>query len=173
MTLMSEFAHTIFYLRIIERFVITGLVLAVAVIVLIAFWRTVHRIDFNVAKEKVGVAGTTLVATPVLVLLILVGFAWVVLTNNISLEIGTQKPAPTTSEQSDRQPKPAAESVAIPKSVIVEERYNGVNSVGENVAEFLPDYNCAFAHVQNLTPEQERAIRLMKADVLLSHWPAK
>jgi hypothetical protein len=157
---MSEFAHTIMYLRIIERFVITGLVLATAVIVLIAFWRTVHRIDFNVEKDKVGVAGTTLVATPVLVLLILVGFAWVVLTNSISVEVGTQTPVPVTPEQPGHP-------------VIVVEKYTGLNSAGENVAELLPSYNCAFTHVQNPTPEQERAIRLIKADVLLEHWPAR
>ncbi|MEH2484887.1 hypothetical protein [Bradyrhizobium sp. AZCC 2230] len=172
MTSTSEFSHAIFYLRLIERFVITGLVLAVAVIVLIAFWRTVHRIDFNVEKEKVGVAGTTLIATPVLVLLILVGFAWVVLTNGISLEIATQNPAPTTPEQPDRQPKQPPESGALSKPVVVVEKYNGSNSTGENVAELLPSFNCAFAHVQNPTPEQERAIRLVKAEALLAHWPA-
>lgn len=159
---MWDFAHVILLLRIIERFVITGLILVVAVVVLIAFWRTVHRIDFNVTKEKVGVAGTTLIATPILVLLILVGFAWVALNNKISLETSTQSPAPAVPGQS-KQPPEGVEVV----------KFNGLNPVEENVAELLPDYNCAFSQLQNLTPAQERAVRLIKAEALLSHWPTQ
>jgi hypothetical protein len=168
---MAEFAHTVFYLRVIERLAISGLVSAVALVILVAFWRTVHRVDFNVTREKIGLAGTTLIATPVLVLLILVGFAWVVLTNKISLDVAMQSPqevnrsilAPSeankTGQGSAQQP------------VVIHEDMSGITDIDVNVAALLLEFNCALSHVANPPSELEISARKLKVVALLPKLP--
>ena len=152
---MDPYVKTIFILRLIERFTLTAIVLIIAVAVLVAFWRTVHRIEFSVTKEKVGVAGATLLATPVLVLLTLIGFTWVVLTNQIKLETNgiIAPPAPD---------KPNCPSAGC-QTVLM-----GAAGTGENVASVLQALNCASRN-PNLKPADREGIERLKAIELYSN----
>jgi hypothetical protein len=168
---MQAYSQTIFVLRIIERFALTGIILAIAFAVLIAFWRTVHRIDFSVTREKVGVAGATLIATPVLVLLTLIGFTWVVLTNPISIETETRVSRSPNQTGADPLTKPDDASVA--PETTRRSKYVGIVPLEKNVATALFNFNCALARVPNLTSAETDAIKLLKADELYWHWPSK
>jgi hypothetical protein len=156
---MQEYIKAIFLLRVAERFLLTGIILAIALVVLIAFWRTVHRIEFNVTKDKLGVAGTTLIATPILVLLILVGFSWVALTNRISLEASNQPVAPDKPPK-DEPPAPGGT------------RLSGAFSADDNFADTLLAFNCAVSKTPSLTSRQDAAINRMKANEIIAHWQA-
>jgi hypothetical protein len=154
---MDPYVKTTFILRLIERFTLTAIVLIIAVAVLVAFWRTVHRIEFSVAKEKVGVAGATLIATPVLVLLALIGFTWVVLTNQIKLE--TEGPN-NVGDHPQPNVLPGTQH-----TIVV-----GAAGTGENVASVLQALNCA-ARSPNLKQADREGIERLKAIELYSNWP--
>jgi hypothetical protein len=115
----------------------------------------VHRIDFSITKEKVGVAGATLIATPVLVLLMLIGFTWVVLTNQIKVETDGTKLVPSGSPVAG----PNGHFSAI-----------GAAGNGANVTSVLQAMNCAKKN-RNLKPVDRDAIERLKAYALLENWP--
>ena len=54
---------------------------------MISFWRSIQRIDFQVSREKIGAAGSVILGTPVFMLLALVGYAYVSLSNPINVEV--------------------------------------------------------------------------------------
>ena len=162
---MEDYIKTVFVLRLIERFTLTAIVLVIALVVLVAFWRTVHRIEFSVMKEKMGVAGATLIATPVLVLLALMGFTRVVLTNPIKLEASGSKPIEPparpceTSDNAASSPNPSYINLS------------GATGTKANVASVLLALNCAKARSRGLKQAELDAIDLLKANELYANWP--
>lgn len=71
--------------RMVERLLLSGLIVLVSLAVMIAFWRSLQRIEFQVTRDKIGAGGTLVLATPVFVLLAMIGYAWVSLTNPITV----------------------------------------------------------------------------------------
>ncbi|MEV8467719.1 hypothetical protein AB0T83_13125 [Fluviibacterium sp. DFM31] len=70
--------------RIAERLTLTAVVLLVALVVMIGFWRTVQKI--NLAEgAPLGLGGSFVFSTPVFVLLALIGYAWVSLEHPIEV----------------------------------------------------------------------------------------
>lgn len=76
------FALTV-YLRMGERIVLTGVIVLLALTVAVGFWRSMQKVEFQ-AEKQVGLAGNFVLATPVFVLLALVGYAWVTLNAPVS-----------------------------------------------------------------------------------------
>jgi hypothetical protein len=70
--------------RIGERLTLTAVVLLVALVVMIGFWRTVQKIDVA-DGGKIGLAGSVVFSTPVFVLLAIIGYAWVSLEHPITV----------------------------------------------------------------------------------------
>lgn len=70
--------------RIVERLTLTAVVLLVSAIVMVAFWRSVQRLDIEKAGS-LGLSGSVMFSTPVFVLLTLVGYAYVSLSHPISV----------------------------------------------------------------------------------------
>lgn len=62
--------------RIAERLTLTLIVLLVAFVVMVGFWRSVQKLDVT-DGGKLGVAGSFALSTPVFVLLAIIGYAWV------------------------------------------------------------------------------------------------
>ncbi|WP_425092802.1 hypothetical protein [Tropicimonas sp. S265A] len=71
-----------------ERLTLTVIVILVALIVMVGFWRTVQKVEITEGKA-LGLAGSFMFSTPVLVLLAIVGYAWVSLSNPITLATTT------------------------------------------------------------------------------------
>ena len=88
---MDNVLSTVILFRIGERITLSALILIVAIVVMIAFWRSVQKIDFRITRENVGTGGSVLLGTPIFVLLTLVGYAFVSLSNPISVKIPNEE----------------------------------------------------------------------------------
>ena len=84
---VEDFAIYAFAARLIERFVLTGLVLIIAIVVMVSFWRTLQKVDFKVSRDDIGASGTVVLATPVFMVLFLGGFAGIVLSYPINVNV--------------------------------------------------------------------------------------
>lgn len=72
--------------RIGERVALSVIIVVLSCVVMIAFWRSVQRVDFQVSREKLGAAGSIVLSTPVFLLLALVGYTYVSLSNPIAVD---------------------------------------------------------------------------------------
>ncbi|MDD9914934.1 MAG: hypothetical protein OXT01_09775 [Rhodospirillaceae bacterium] len=88
---MDDALKTVVLFRIGERITLSALILIIAIIVMIAFWRSVQKIDFRITKENIGTGGSVLLGTPIFVLLTLVGYAFVSLSNPITVKTPTEE----------------------------------------------------------------------------------
>ncbi|MCA8882241.1 MAG: hypothetical protein KDA50_00570 [Rhodobacteraceae bacterium] len=76
--------NDIILFRIGERLTLSAMVLLVAVVVMIGFWRSVQKIDLS-EGGKLGLGGSFVFSTPVFVLLAIIGYAWVSLEHPIQV----------------------------------------------------------------------------------------
>ena len=74
---MDDALKTVVLFRIDERITLSALILIIAIIVMIAFRRSVQKIDSRITKENIGTGGSVLLGTPIFVLLTPVGYAFV------------------------------------------------------------------------------------------------
>ena len=81
---MDPISQQVIAFRIGERITLTLVVLLVALVVMVGFWRTVQRVKVD-DGGKLGVAGSFVLSTPVFVLMTIVGYAWVSLAHPISI----------------------------------------------------------------------------------------
>ncbi|MEL6102454.1 MAG: hypothetical protein AAFV87_10340 [Pseudomonadota bacterium] len=81
---MFEQNDPIVLFRMAERLTLTGVVLLVAAIVMVGFWRAVQKFDLTKAAG-VGISGSFVFSTPVFVLLTIVGYAYVSLSHPITV----------------------------------------------------------------------------------------
>ncbi len=75
---------SIILFRIAERLTLTAVVILVALVVMIGFWRTIQKINIS-QNEHFGLAGSVAFSTPVFVLLAIIGYAWVSLEHPIQV----------------------------------------------------------------------------------------
>ncbi len=80
---MFEEMNPIVIFRMSERLLLTGIVIVVALVVLIGFWKTVQRVTLK-DGGPLGVAGSVALSTPVFALLAIILYAWVSLSHPIS-----------------------------------------------------------------------------------------
>jgi hypothetical protein len=87
-----------FAFRIGERIALTVVVVLVALVVTLGFWRSIQKVDFTLSKAGTSGGGTLVLATPVFALLALIGLAWVSFSHPISVAIpasGAERAAET------------------------------------------------------------------------------
>ncbi|QPH53759.1 hypothetical protein [Pontivivens ytuae] len=82
---MFEQSDPVVAFRMAERLTLTAAVLLIALIVMIGFWRSVQKLDVDPSKG-LGIGGSVVLSTPVFVLLTLVAYAYVSLSNPISVD---------------------------------------------------------------------------------------
>jgi len=82
---------TVVLFRIGKRITLSALILNIAIIMMIAFWRSVQKIDFRTTKENIGTGGSVLLGTPIFVFLTLVGYSFVSLSNPITVKTPTEE----------------------------------------------------------------------------------
>ena len=85
---MDDALKTVVLFRIGERITLSALIL---IIMMIAFWRPVQKIDFRITQKNIGTGGSVLLGTPIFVLLTLVGYAFVSLSNPITVKTPTEE----------------------------------------------------------------------------------
>ena len=148
--------------RIAERLGLSLIVLLVALVVMVGFWRSVQKLDVS-DGGKLGLAGSFALSTPVFVLLAIIGYAWV----SLSFPIQVTGPA---------APAAATASAAAPQSFV------GIGAPAR-AAPADPGYalgqaqrmvraiNCA---AQRAAPDERLATDLTRARLALLApvWPA-
>lgn len=96
---MDELFRQAVYLRMGERLVLTAVIVGLALVVSAGFWKSLQKLQFS-AEKSVGLSGNVVLATPVLVLLALVGYAWVTLNAPVTVS-APPLPAPAGTQHAD------------------------------------------------------------------------
>lgn len=72
-------------LRVLERTSLSLIIITVSIILIVAFWRSLQKIDFNIQNEKNTISTNIVFATPIFVLIILVFFSYVSFSHPIKI----------------------------------------------------------------------------------------
>lgn len=127
-----------------------------AVVVTVGFWRSLQNIDFTLSKGPIGGGGTLVLATPVLTMLALIGFAWVSFSNPIAYGVAAAPPAATdTSTMASTPsidfrgstPNPAAQDLATRRLQVIQHIRN-LNCIAKRTASLSPTQVNAFAQAK-------------------------
>lgn len=81
----EDFVQSVFTARLIERFALTGLIALLSVVIIVAFWRSMTKLKFELSDKSISLGSGTVIATPVLALGVLTALAWASFSNPISL----------------------------------------------------------------------------------------
>lgn len=85
--------------RVGERIALSAIIVVIACIVMIAFWRSVQRIELMTSGERFGGAGTIVLSTPIFVLLALVGYTYISFSNPIAVSFSNENNKTDTTER--------------------------------------------------------------------------
>lgn len=161
--------------RMVERAIVFIFVTGLCVVLVIAYRKAVQRLDFNVAADKVGAGGTFIMAMPVFLLLVMVGFGFIVFSQPISVrslagvelpDVNADQPSgpaqPARTDTSIRFSGPLPEgSLLTPEQVIA-----SLGIVQEHIADGSPDDTGA-------TNRARSALRILEAhmgDIIDAHY---
>lgn len=103
---MFEDLNPIIVFRMSERLLLTAIVILVALVVLIGFWKTVQKVTVK-DGGPLGIAGSMALSTPVFALAAIILYAWVSLSHPISYTAASPMP-----EVAAEQVAASAESVS-------------------------------------------------------------
>ncbi len=146
----ASVASTAFAFRIGERLVLSAVVVLVAFVVTLGFWRTVQKVDFSLAKA--GAGGTVVLTTPVLALFALIGFAWVSFSHPISVTIPTAPPAQTGTVLAPE----IGDSVAATGSVsMVGAMTSRIDHERQAVTQVILGLNCVASQVDRVLSQRD------------------
>lgn len=76
--------NTILLFRMVERLTLSAVIVLGVLVVMAGFWKGMTRLDLS--SDKLGIGGSALLATPVLMVALLVGYAWVSLSAPLTLD---------------------------------------------------------------------------------------
>ena len=76
--------------RLIERSILSLVVISLAIVVVVAFWKSVQKVDASSSTGGISFGFNMLIATPVFVLLILVGYAYVVMSFPLETDFSSE-----------------------------------------------------------------------------------
>ncbi len=155
--------------RIGERLTLTAVVLVIAIVVMVGFWRSVQKLDVEYTG-KLG--GSFVFTTPVFVLLAIIGYSWVSLEHPI--EVGPAGAGAAPGQSSDPA-KVAASSVAgkfvgsapIPDPTASDPDYDLIQAELK-----VRSLNC-LAEGKSLSPQVEDDLAAAKLMLLAPVWPAE
>ncbi len=71
--------------RVIERMTLSLIVILVALVLIVAFWKSLQKIDFTMSKDNNQLATSVVFATPIFILLIIVAFSYVTFSHPLVL----------------------------------------------------------------------------------------
>ena len=92
----AQFAAFVIALRVGERVVLSLVIILVALLCIAGFWRSMQKLDFSLARDKLSGSANVVLATPVFALLALIAFAWVSFSNPISVGSPATQPTATS-----------------------------------------------------------------------------
>lgn len=146
--------------RIGERLTLTLVVLIVATVVMVGFWRTVQQVNLT-DGGKLGVAGSFAFSTPVFVLLSIVGYAYVSLSHPITVQ-----PGGLSGEAVAGTPQPGGFIGATPMAAVPVGDQGHARVVAERKIRSL---NC-LVREGVLSARMEDDLALVKLDLMAPVW---
>lgn len=161
---MMATSDLIVLFRIGERLTLTLVVLIVAAIVMIGFWRTVQRVDLT-EGGKLGVAGSFAFSTPVFVLLTIVGYAYV----SLSAPITVTPPQGGADAQFAGGDMPGFIGVMPPPPTDAPDTTDDPDHARALAERKIRSLNC-LAQGRDLTARQEDDLALVKLDLMAPVW---
>lgn len=101
--------------RMAERLTLTMVIVLAVIVVMAGFWRGVSRLEFD--GSNAGLGGSVMLATPVLMVAVLVGYAWVSLNAPVTVDakggfIGASPGGAAADGGTTRAPPPTADDTA-------------------------------------------------------------
>lgn len=164
-----SFSNPLFVARLVERFALTAIVVIAGIVILVAFWRTLHRVELHVPSVNLG--GSIVLATPVLVLALLTVFTWVVVSNPVRVNCPA-RPVPTGPKEAPPEspgslvgvvPDPSASSQEAPagRPVPIDKTRLG----GQ-----LESLNCALSRASGLKQIDKSTVTDLKVDLIGQVW---
>jgi hypothetical protein len=152
------------YFRIAERITLTMIIILLCFVVMIAFWRSIQRIEIQLSKEKLGAAGSVVLSTPVFMLLALVGYSYVSLSNPVAIDLGERKLVGVTHGASSTRSRDAPTGQAAADNTAFERQRatNAIRSV-----------NCAVGDISKRTTQIQDDIAEVKLHLMKSVWMAQ
>jgi len=146
----EDFVQTVFAARLAERFALTGLIAVLSVVIIIAFWRSMTKLDFELSDKSISLGSGTVIATPVLALGVLTALAWASFSNPISL----------SARDAD------GEIEAVVRGILPSADTSGTLSTPE-VSQILRLINCAEASSPLVSAATTAPL---KRDLMRAHW---
>ena len=89
--------------RMSERILITIIIISISVILMVAFWKRVQRIQFEILQKEAGAKADIIFAMPVFLLLVLVLFAYVSFSSPVGITKDSKISNPDASEDTSRK----------------------------------------------------------------------
>lgn len=156
-------AAAAFALRIGERVALSLVVVVVALTVTLGFWRSIQRVDFDLG-DKLGGSARLVLATPVLALLALIGFAWVSFSNPITVTVPGISGEPGAHAAAGATSMIGAAPGTTPPANIDFARGEALGN--------LRSLNCALKGRSGLAPREIDALARIRLALMLPVWDA-
>ena len=147
----AQLAAFVIALRVGERVVLSLVIILVALLCIAGFWRSMQKLDFSLARDKLSGSANVVLATPVFALLALIAFAWVSFSNPIS--VGSPATQPTAT--SFIGATPTAEITEFDRG---------------RTAEMIRSLNCLASRADPATPRTEDALDLIRLHLMEAVW---
>jgi len=164
-------ADQVVLFRMVERAALSGVILLVALVVMVAFWRSVQRLDLR-EGGAIGVAGSVALSTPVFVLLAIIGYAHVSLSNTIAVTSGAADSAGVPHAEMANAGRPSQSFVgAAGVPLVAAEPADDPAHALFKVQEKVRSLNCLAAG-QDLSARVADDLVLVKLGLLAPVWPA-
>ena len=168
MTELDSIIVYTFVARLGERFILSLVVISIALVSMIAFWRSVQRIDFSLSQDKLGSSASIAFATPLFVLLVVVGFAYISYAHPVSVALPLRTDngaAPQTSGNSlGTVTLTGAAGIDVqPTTDDYVMRFNQARTA-------LRSLNCIVQVSKNLSTRDEKAVDSAKVALILDVW---
>ena len=165
----GQIAGYAFAFRVGERVVISLVVIVLALVVSVAFWRSLQRVDFSVSREKLSAAGNVVLATPVFALLALIGLAWVSFSNPISVTV----PGAGATADGDVDVAQGGGFKATAFVGPAAERADAAAMTRIAAAEWLRSLNCIAEAAGDLSPRETAALAELRLALMRQRWVAE
>jgi len=89
---MLESEEIAWTLRIVERFSLTGIIVICTIVLMVYFWKHVSKLDFNLKNLGEGNSANVVLATPILLLAILVTYSFVTFSHPLTITTSQTTP---------------------------------------------------------------------------------
>jgi hypothetical protein len=169
MTEVDKLAVYALIARLTERFAMSIVVVTIAVIAMFAFWRSVQKVEFNLAHDKLGRSANIALATPLFVLLVLVGYAFVSFSHPVTVSVPERRGGEGNAATQDAAGSSAIAFTGVGNLPAAASPDDATIRLSE-ARGHLRSLNCIANDASLLGDRERNAIDAAKAALIIRHW---